>query len=283
MNLQDQATSEEWCACKGNQYGISWAEYQKWAEWMATVEKVPRMLYERPFLWQSRAFLGKWMVSHGRVAEGIGVLRSVIDRQGDADDSYMASGEERAWCLKELGAAVWLFEKNAGAALEYMEQALLEAEAVQGELFHVSRGEVWNDLLVLLEAAGRGREADKSADEVLRDAGDGAGGTSRSYVFFASYHKARQAINLSDMKTAASFMRRGLAEYAEPEYAERASVCLDAGLIEAAWAEFEQMRRESYLVWDDDFRPRTLWQKITAFAGSLGLGEKIARKGACQI
>ena len=223
------------------------------------------------------------MVSHGRVAEGIGVLRSVIDMQGDADDSYMASGEERAWCLKELGAAVWLFEKNAGAALEYMKQALLEAEAVQGELFHISRGEVWNDLLVLLEAAGRGREADKSADEVLRDAGDGAGGTSRSYVFFACCHKARQAMNQNNMKSAAAFMRRGLAVYAEPEFTERAAVCLDAGLIEAAWEDFEQMSREPCLVWDDDFRPRTLWQKITSFVTALGLVGNIARKGACQI
>ena len=78
MDREEMKSSQAWLASHGMRYGFTGSEYQGWTEWMATEQKVPRLLYERPFSWQCRAFLGKWMVSHGRMTEGIRVLHSVV-------------------------------------------------------------------------------------------------------------------------------------------------------------------------------------------------------------
>ena len=274
MELQKQKIGEEWCATEGLRFGITWLEYQAWTEWMAVEQRAPRMLYENPACWQHRAFMGKWMVSHGRVPEGIKLLYSTIGEYDLAggSGSYMDGGEERAWCLKDLSLALWLSGQDLEAALEYMEQALFEVEAVSGELFHISRGEVWGHFLMLLEVSGRGGAAAEAAEAVLRDAGKPTAGTSCSYVFFACRIKAFQALKRRDAAKAAAYMRRGLAVYAEPELTGRAMVCLDAGLLEAAWDEFEQLSQKT-MAWDDDCRPRSLWRAMCRKASGLAIGK----------
>ena len=283
MDREEMKRSQAWLASHGMRYGFTGSEYQGWTEWMATEQKVPRLLYERPFSWQCRAFLGKWMVSHGRMTEGIRVLHSVVDAPEKIELSYMDEGEELAWCLKELGLACWLTQRDARTALKHLEKALRTIEAVAGELNHLSRGEVWGNWLMLMEEAERSGEAAEEAGRVLRDAGKDKPGRSRSYVFYACRYEAWRAMVKGDEAQAARFMKRGLTVYAEPEYAEQAVRFLQDGQIEAAWQEFDGLRQQPHLVWDDDRRPRSRRQKWLSIISGACEALSMKRKGGVLV
>ena len=283
MDKEEMKSSHAWLARHGMRYGFAGSEYQGWTEWMAIEQKVPRLLYERPFSWQCRAFLGKWMVAHGRMTEGIRVLHSVVDAPEEIEPSYMEEGEELAWCLKELGLACWLTERDAGTALKHLEKALRTLEAVAGELNHLSRGEVWGSWLMLMEEAGRSGEAAESAGRVLRDAGQDKPGRSRSYVFYACRYEAWRAMVKGDETQAARYIQRGLKVYAEPADAEEAELFLQNGQLGAAWQECDRLGREPGLVWDDDQRPRNRRQKWLSIISSACEALSMKRKGGVLV
>ena len=136
---------------------------------------------------------------------------------------------------------------------------------------------------MLMEEAGRGGEAAEAAGRVLRDAGKDKPGRSRSYVFYACRYEAWRAMVKGDETQAARYIQRGLKVYAEPADAEEAELFLQDGQIEAAWQEFDGLRQQPHLVWDDDRRPRSRRQKWLRFISGACEALSMKRKGGVLV
>ena len=70
------------------------------------------------------------------------------------DGSVHSAVEEKVWCLRELGQAIWYHHNNSAQALVHLQEAVDLSQAYQWKFNFVERGELLRDKWEMMVCSG---------------------------------------------------------------------------------------------------------------------------------
>jgi len=192
---------------------LTYNEYQQYVEYATeNYIKIPHGLISDYFNWEHRATLARCLIRAGKLAPAIELYKSIILLEVDntiRDNSVYSALENKVWCMEELGQALWRYEKDAAAALLYINMAIDLAQSYPWKFEFVVRGEIWRNKWEILQASGQGdvawAEAVKKSHNTELEVGK-----SNSMLFHAFSFLAEQAKKVDDLPLATSLLRKAL-------------------------------------------------------------------------
>ncbi len=192
---------------------LTYNEYQKYVEYATeNYIKIQHGLISDYFNWEHRATLARCLIRAGKLAPAIELYKSIILLEVDntiRDNSVYSALENKVWCMEELGQALWRYEKDAAAALLYINMAIDLAQSYPWKFEFVVRGEIWRNKWEILQASGQGdvawAEAVKKSHNTELEVGK-----SNSMLFHAFSFLAEQAKKVDDLPLATSLLRKAL-------------------------------------------------------------------------
>jgi tetratricopeptide (TPR) repeat protein len=190
------------------------------------------------------------------LAPAINLFKSIIPVKVTGlveNDHFFSAIENKVWCLEELGQVIWLHEKDAGQALQYINEAIDLAQAYPWKFYFVVRGELLRNRWDILQASGQGGIAHQEAVEQSQKVFP-VRGKSNSVLFHAFSFLSDLAKSANNIQLAILMLRKALRFF--PEDHE------DIKELNAIWKNRHYQPEDTYqnlteltqhcdLVWDD--------------------------------
>lgn len=218
--------------------------------------KIPRFLVQNYFDWRQRATLARCLLRSGQVVPAIDLLKSIIPVKVTdlvEDDYFLSAIENKVWCLEELGQVIWQHEKDAGQALQYINEAIELAQTYPWKFHFVVRGELLKHRWDILQASGQAEIARQEAIEQSQKVFP-VRGKSNSVLFYAFSFLSDQAQSANNIQLAIVMLRKALRFF--PEDHEDIKELNDIWKNrhynpEETYQKLTELTHHCHLVWDD--------------------------------